>query len=231
MLVKLLDSLREFGAVNGALYLVARAFDRLGGAVRLYRYIIVAQPVPRGALLGPRRGQSIAVRQVGPGDSAMAAMPLDARALDFRFGQDAVCFGAFQADEMVGCIWLCLGPYLEDEVRCRFRPEPAGKVSWDFDIYIRPDFRTGLVFARLWDTANAFLRDRGVTWSFSRISAFKPRSLASHSRLGARPLGSATFLCAGQWQFLVSRFRPYLSLSLGPRSVPEIFLWSPKDGM
>ena len=158
-------------------------------------------------------------------------MPLDAKVLDFRFGQDAVCFGAFQADEMVGRIWLCLGPYLEDEVRCRFCPQPAGKASWDFDVYIRPDLRTGLVFARLWDTANGFMRDRGVTWSFSRISAFKPRSLASHSRLGARTIGTATFLCAGRWQVMVSCLRPYLFISSGPRSVPEILLSAPQDGM
>jgi hypothetical protein len=231
VLVKLQDSLREFGAVNGMLYLVSRALDRLGGAIRLYRYILVAQPVPKGSLLGPRRGQSIEVRQVGPGDPAFAAMPLDAKVLDFRFGQDAMCFGAFQADAMVGCIWLCLGPYLEDEVRCRFSPQPAGEASWDFDIYIRPDSRTGLVFARLWDTANGFMRDRGVAWSFSRISAFKPRSLASHSRLGARAIGTATFLCAGKWQVSVSGLRPYLYLSLGPRRVPEILLAAPKDRM
>src|SRR3546814_8885793 len=49
--------------------------------------------------------------------------------------------------------------------------------------------RSGPAFGRLWDEANAFLRQQGVACSWSRISAFNPASLASHARLGARIAG------------------------------------------
>lgn len=227
MLRKLLEPFKEFGAVSGALYILDRALKRLGLPAGVYRYILVAQPVPDRPLLGPRRGQSIAVRQVSRGDPALAAMPLSDDVLEYRFAQGALCFGAFQGEAMIGCLWICLGSYDEDEVRCRFVPLPPGGASWDFDIYVRDDLRTGLAFARLWDTVNADLRGRGVAWSFSRISAFNPRSLASHNRLGARRIGTATYLSLGPWQVMLSSLPPRLHVSTGPRAVPEVRLPAP----
>jgi len=220
-------ALKELGPLDGALYLLSQALERWCGGARLYRYILVAQPVSVAPLLPARRGRSIQVRPVAAGDPALAAMPLDAAVLDYRFGQGAVCFGAFQDDVMIGCQWLILGPYDEDEVRARFVPSPPGRASWDFDIYIRPDQRAGLAFARLWDTANAYLREREVAWSFSRISAFNPASIASHGRLGARRIGGATYLRAGRWQLMVCGLPPYVHLSGGDGNVPEIPLWPP----
>lgn len=221
-------NLAEMGVLSGALYTVGRAVERITGRTCLFRYSLVAQPVPDHPLLGPRRGRTIAVRLVGPGDPALAEMPLSAAVLQYRFAQDAVCFGAFQDGTMIGCLWLRLGPYIEDEVRCEFVPE--GRSSWDFDVYIAPERRSGLAFARLWDEANSYLRDRGARWSFSRISAFNPRSLAAHGRMGARPVGAATYLRFGRWQLLMSRLAPYLHLSTGPQSVPRLILRNPQGG-
>jgi hypothetical protein len=227
VLRKLLDPFREFGAASGGFYILDRAMKRLGLAGGVYRYILVAQPVPERPLLGPRRGQSIAVRQVAAGDPALAAMPLTDRVLDYRYRQGAICFGAFQDETMIGCLWLCLGPYDEDEVRCRFVPLPPGQASWDFDVYVRSDLRTGLAFARLWDAANAYLRERGAAWSISRISGFNPRSLASHNRLGARRIGTATYVAIGQWQIMFASLPPRLHLSTGPGHIPELRLPAP----
>ena len=44
----------------------------------------------------------------------------------------------------------------------------------------------------LWGKANQHLRNEGVEWSFSRISAFNPGSLHAHSKLGIRILFSAS---------------------------------------
>jgi hypothetical protein len=96
----------------------------------------------------------------------------------------------------------------------------AGRASWDFDVYLRPDQRLGPGFARLWDTANAYLRERGVRWSVSRISAFNPRSLAAHARLGTRRIGSAIFLCLGRLQVALSSIPPHIHFSHGPSRVP-----------
>lgn len=220
-------ALRELGRLNGSLYLLDRALGHLGGGVRLYRYILFAQPVPAAPLLPVRRGRTIEVRPVAAGDPALAAMPLDGAVLRHRYGQGAVCFGAFRGAAMIGCQWLSLGPYDEDEVRSRFVPSPSRQASWDFDIYIQPEQRAGLAFARLWDTANAYLRERGVAWSFSRISAFNPASIASHGRLGARRIGSATYLRAGRWQLMVCGMSPYVHLSGGNGTVPQIALRPP----
>src|SRR3546814_8400271 len=102
------------------------------------------------------------------------------RSLAYRAAQGAVCLGAFKNDAIIGCLWLCLSSYVEDEVRCRYQPAPAGEASWDFDVYVVPAQRSGPAFGRLRDEANAFLRQQGVACSWSRISAFNPASLASH---------------------------------------------------
>ncbi len=227
-MIKTLRSLaQELGPTNAACYIASRILVRLGGSLRLYRYILAVQPVPARPLLPARRGRSVIVHLVEPGDPALSAMPLTPEVLAYRFRQGAVCLGAFRDAEMIGCLWLCLGPYNEDEVRCRFVPLPVGSASWDFDVYVAPAYRTGMVFALLWDAANAYLRERGIHWSFSRTSAYNLTSLASHRRLGARMLGSATYLCAGSWQLMVCTRGPWLHLSTGGYSVPQISLRAP----
>lgn len=190
----------------------------------LHRYLFVAQPVPEQAVLPPRRGRSITVRRVDAEDPVLLSLPLDRAVLSYRAGQEAICFGAFKNDEIIGCLWLCLSSYEEDEVRCRYLPLPPRKASWDFDVYVKPEHRSGLGFARLWDEAHAFLRDRGVVCSWSRISAFNPGSLSSHARLGAEVVGRATFFRFGSCQLMVASMPPYRHLSLRRKDVPSISL-------
>lgn len=219
------ENIAGLGIVSGTLYSIDRALQRLTGRCRIYRYILVAQPVPQRPVLNARRGRSIAVRQVGANDPALAAMPLSGEVIRYRFAQNALCFGAFQDGDMIGCLWLRLGSYLEDEVRCRFAP-PEG-AAWDFDVYIAPERRSSFAFTRLWDEANAYLREHGIGWSFSRISAFNPHSMTSHERMGARPTGTATYLRLGSWQLMLSSLAPYVHLSTGRRSVPSLVLRLP----
>ena len=226
-LKKLSAAVKEFGIAHACVYMVDRSLNRLGGRVLLYR--IVAQPVLGQALLGQTRGQTITVRQVSADDNALKQMPLDRRVIDYRAEQNAVCLGAFQGGQMIGCLWLCLGPYLEDEVRCRFVPVPLGKAAWDFDIYLLPEHRVGLAFARLWDEANRFLRERGIACSMSRISALNRRSLAAHARLGARTVGTAFFLRIGQMQLTLASLSPNFHLSLSARQIPDFLVRAPDD--
>src|SRR3546814_13922798 len=94
---------------------------------------------------------------------------------DLRAAQGALCFGAFKQDEIIGCLWLCLSGYEEDEVRCCYRLAPAGKASWDFAVYLAPAPRRGLGFAPLWHQANASLAPPAAAFTSSRFSAFKAR--------------------------------------------------------
>lgn len=222
---KLWSVFEEFGP-KGILYLLTRALE--GTPFGLYCYHIVAQPVPGGPLLPAGRGRSIEVRELKPGDPAFAQLPLTADVLERRFSQNAICLGAFKNGAAIGCLWLCIGPYDEDEVRCRFIPQPAGRAAWDFDVYLHPEHRLGLGFARLWDEANRRLRESGVAWSMSRISTLNLKSLAAHRRLGIRQLGTATFVRFGRAQLMMTLLPPYIHLSAGPGSIPALLLQVPR---
>ena len=208
---------RAFGLSGAALYLAGRALARIvpGGAV--HRYRLVAQPVPPGDLLPAGRGAGIEVRRLDAGDPALAALPVGPDVLAFRFAQGAVCLGAFRKEEPIGCLWLTFGAYEEDEVRCVFDLSDAAPAAWDFDVWLRPDARLGFGFPRLWDAANALLREKGIAWSFSRISVFSPGSLAAHTRMGAVPVGSLTAVQGAGRQLVFS-------------SVPPRVRWSRLDG-
>lgn len=221
---KVAHLVRELGPAGTLSYVVSYLLAKTGGLASLHRYYFVAQPVADEALLPPRRGQSIEIRFVEPEDPVLLTLPLDKTVLSYRAGQGAVCLCAFKQGKIIGCLWLCLSPYAEDEVRCRYAPQPAGEASWDFDVYLRPEHRSGFGFARLWDQANDFLRQRGVRVSWSRISAFNTASLASHARLGARVLARATFLRLGPCQIMTGSVPPFFHISFRPSDFPVIQL-------
>jgi hypothetical protein len=225
---KLRALIRELGWTNAALYALDLLALAATGRRFLIRYHIVAQPITdRPAIATRSRGGSVEVRELGPVDPALADLPLTPEVVRSRFAQNSVCFAAFRNARIVGCLWLCLGAYLEDEVRARFEPAPRDRAVWDYDVYVRPEHRLGVVFIRLWEVASDYLRHRGYRWSVSRISAFNPRSLASHLRLGAIPCGSLTVLCAKRVQLSFSTYAPRVHLSLGPRSMPHYRIAAP----
>lgn len=224
----LVTLIRELGFVDACFYVVDRLSSALSGKrARLHKYHFMAQPVAASPWLPPRRGAHFEVRRLHRGDPALRIFPRSERAFPHRFDQGAVCLAAFKSQEPIGFLWLSLGPYQEDEVRCRYVPLPQGKAAWDFDVYITPEHRSSPVFLRLWDEANHLLRSQGVGWSFSRVSAFNPLSAASHSRMGAFRIGAAVFATFGRWQLSVASLPPYLHLSRHSASVPE-FQLNPK---
>lgn len=225
MLTAFRAAVSELGFREAVWYGFGRALQRLSGSPILFRYALVAQPVPATALAG-RRGKDIDVRILSEPSPALVALEVDPDTQRYRYRQGALCFGAFQRDVPIACLWICLGPYDEDEVRCRFVPLPAGRASWDLGMYVLPAHRSGIAFARVWDEANAYLRQRGVTATLSRIATVNRVSLASHRRLGARPIGSATFFRLGPAQIMMATVRPYIHLSLSPSRRPHLHLSS-----
>lgn len=213
------------GWKDGALYIIARIISGISrGRAELRKYYFVSQPIPDRPLLPAKRGASTVVGQVDSQHPLVSRFPRPAQIVAQRFARGALCFLATQDDHFVGFLWLQRGGYLEDEVRCLFTPLPANQVAWDFDVHVEPEYRNGFVFARLWDTANDFLREAKVKWSVSRISAFNAGSINSHLRLGAFPIGSACFLCLGHFQLSLSSIAPFMHFSAGDRSIPEISL-------
>lgn len=223
MLRRLRAAVKEYGWRDAFALAVHHFLARAtAGRLRLVRYYFVAQPVPPSALLREGRGARIEVRELPEEAPAVAAMPRPADVVRSRYRQGAHCLGAFLDGELIGFIWFKLGAYQEDEVRALFRPLPEGRTAWDFDVYVEPRHRLGFALARLWDAANARLRASGVAWSVSRISAFNRPSLATHARLGAVRLGSATFLCGRSWQLMISTKAPYWHFSRDPSKFPII---------
>lgn len=214
----------ELGWTPASIYALNRTMERLGLGTRVYYYYLLAQPVPESTILPPGLGRTITVREILEGDPALARMPVPDRVLHRRFAQPSVCLGAFKESELVAYLWLCFGAYDEDEVRCKFVPQPKGRAVWDFDVYVFPRHRIGLGFACLWDEANARLRAKGVATSFSRVSAFNPISRRSHQRMHARIVGTAIYLVAKPMQLMLSNRRPFVHLSLREATQPTIDL-------
>lgn len=215
---------QDLGPLNTALFLVHRLLSGpSGGRAGIERFIFVAQPVPAQAHLAPGKSASTVIKRLNPSDPLLMQCQRPAEVIAARFAQGALCLAIIKGDEVQGSIWLIERHYDEDVVRARFVLPPTGSAVWDFDVYVAPKYRLGFTFLKLWDAANAHIRERGARWTYSRITAFNLGSLASHTRLGARPFGSATFLILGKTQIMVSTLAPKLHISFG-QSRPELQL-------
>lgn len=227
MLTKIKRLIGELGAINAFLYMVHVLLSKpTGHWARIERFLLVSQPVPPSPRLPAGRSKGVEVRRLAPGDEWLAQIPRPPEVISARYAQGAICLALVKTGKVQGYIWLIEGGYEEDVARVLFLLPASGKAAWDFDVYVAPEYRLGFTFARLWDAADAYLRERGVNWSMSRISMFNAESLNSHGRLGAKALGSATFLIVGPFQFMVSGLPPHIHLSWG-RSRPSLRMPEP----
>jgi hypothetical protein len=221
MIHRIRQTLAQLGWSNTALYALAHGLSAVsGGRWVLHRYIFIAQPVGAKALCHGR-GQDIEVRLALAEDELPEDYPRPASVVRERFRQGAHSLAAFHGRELVGCLWYVLDAYQEDEVRARYQLA-SSHACWDFDVWVRPQDRLGWTFRRLWDEAHQRLRSHAVRWSCSRVSAFNPASLHAHARLGAVRLGSAVFLCCGDWQWMFTNLRPRFHLSRRPDVFPQL---------
>lgn len=223
------DTVCSLGLCDRMLYIASRALARVtSGRVRLVKYRFVAAPVPRASAAAIRsRGGRTAIARVYPGDALARQFPRPAQVIERRFASEATCLAARIDDRFVGYAWLQFGPYDEDEVRCRYVTLPPERTSWDFDVYVDPAHRMGRTFVRLWDAAYALLRERGIEWTLSRISAFNAESLRAHARFGARAIGTAVFVCAGRFQLTLASIPPFVHAARDARRRPQFLLRAP----
>ena len=225
MLTKIRQLHGELGTGPFLLYGLSKGLAMAGKRARLYRYLLVAQPVPDKPLLPIRANSPIRIHQIEQCDYQYHWFPRPQAFIDARYDQGSICFVAFKNDIAIGCLWLQLGSYYEDEVRCLFMPIPAEQCCWDYDVYIEPQYRAGRVFMYLWDHAYGWLREQRIQWSMSRINAFNVASIRSHERMGMRPIYTATFICLGQWQLLLSPRKPFIHCSRS--AIPQLAILAP----
>lgn len=214
---KLRASIASIGVRDTGLYLVARILRSLfGNRVRLVKYLFVVQPLRAHGDGAARSTGAFDLAEIGPQSELFAQVDRPRDVIAGRFAQGARCLAAtVRGRTLAGFLWYVIGPYHEDEVRATFVPEPAGAACWDFDVTIMPAFRMGRLFSHLWRRASNDLASRGIRCSVSRISAFNAASIASHRRLGAEIVGTATFLCVGGWQIMHASDRPRWHVSWG----------------
>ena len=213
-------TIAALGWLAAGLSLTDRLLRRLTGQRwRLYCYRFVAQAVAPAPRCGGR-GAAITVQALRR-QQLPAGYPRRADVLDQRDRQGAFSVTAFRDGQLSGFLWLLYGSYHEDEVRVRYHLV-SPRSAWDFDVWVSPDERLGLTFARLWDEAHRLLREHAVDWSCSRISTFNPASLRAHARLGTVSLGHALFLVCGRWQWMGASLPPYLHLSRRDGAFPHL---------
>ncbi|MET0266190.1 MAG: hypothetical protein ABW202_11290 [Duganella sp.] len=224
MATGLRQTLLQLGWFDACLYWLGRLLIRAsGGRWSLHRYRYVAQYIGPQPLLGAHargRGRDIAIHLHAAPYPVSVPWPRPPSAIASRHAQGAYSLVALRHGKLAGFLWLIDAAYQEDEVRARFCLAGA-EACWDFDVWVDPEERLGMVFARLWEAARVLLRARGVRWSCSRISAFNPASLRAHAAIGVVPLGAALFLrCAG-WQWTFANIAPYVHLSRSASCCPE----------
>jgi hypothetical protein len=215
------------GWFTGAMSAVATALRRFCPFFSIAKYYVVAQPVAGARLLPEKRGKSILVLQIDHDHPLIAQLPRPRDEIIRRFAGKARCFLATREDRIIGHLWITQSPYREPVHRCEFVVQPHGRTAWDFDMWIAPEERLGLAFARLWDQCNSYLREQGVTWTCSRVSAFNSASLKAHERLGMRVMHSLFYLGAGPVDLLIADVAPFVALSFSPRTFPVIEVTAP----
>lgn len=211
---KFRETAAAIGFWNALLFAASRVSGALfGHRVRIVKYYFTVQPVVAPDPERWMRSGTFELHWADADCTTLAEADRPAAVIASRFEQGARCLVAESKGRLAGFLWFVVGPYNEDEVRVRFVPGPPGSAAWDFDVMVMPQFRMGRLFSYLWSRANAELAARGVTHTMSRISAFNAASLASHQRLGARVVGSATFVCIGRWQLMYSSQAPHWNSS------------------
>ena len=204
---------REFGALAGSLYAIDRVLRRISPRLGLYVYELMVQPITGRPLLPPNLVRNLDFVEIGRGHPDLALMPArdDIKAL--RFEQGARCLGVYRKGKLIGYLWFCSGRYEEDEVRCTYHLAEQDRSVFDFDLYVIPEHRMGIGFMAIWHGANLFLSERGIHYTFSRLTRFNVASRRAHAHLGWRRVGRALFLQAWSAELMLSTLFPFVALT------------------
>ncbi len=219
----------DYGLINSVLLGLQRLLQELAPSSVIERLYIVAQPVPAEPARNSRRGQHIEVRPITAEDPAVRSFPRYPEELADRFLQGAVCLGAFRGEELLGWLWFVPDAFRDFTHPVGFTLLPPGTAAWDFDVFVRPDARLTATFARLWESAFASLRARGIRQSLSAISAYNPASLRAHHRLGTTPFGSILVVRLGRLRIVAcsAGIRPRWQWSLSRDFRAELTVYAP----
>lgn len=214
---RIVGPFKEFGLGAGFLYALDRVLRSLSPRLGLFVYELMVQPISGKAMLPANLAKNLSFSEIVRGHPDVALMPArdDIKAL--RFEQGARCLGVYRKGMLIGYLWMCFKRYEEDEVRCTYAlAEPEVSV-FDFDLYVMPEHRLGIGFMAIWHGANQFLHERGVRYTFSRLTRFNLASRRSHAHLGWKCVGRALFLQAWRVEMMLSTLSPFVGLTWSAR--------------
>jgi hypothetical protein len=186
---------------------------RISPPLGLYVYELMVQPVTAKPMLPPNLVKNLVFVEIGPDHPDLALMPARPDIKASRFEQGASCLGAYRKGQLIGYIWFCRGRYEEDEVRCTFDLVDAERSVFDFDLYVMPEHRMGIGFMAIWHGANAYLHERGIRYTFSRLTRFNLASRRSHAHLGWKRVASAVFVKAWVVEIILASSFPYVGIN------------------
>jgi hypothetical protein len=229
---------RGIGTLRLSLYALVWLLRTLtAGVMQIhYRYVLI-QPVPREPLLpgGPRgtleihvlSGETLRRENQRDRNGAFSRPPRDEERFRRRVERGDVCIAAIRRERVEGVLWLSFDTFDESGVTANFVVSPERGIAWDSNLYIVEDARGGLLFAALWDGANALLRERGYRWVATQTSAFNGPSLQAHTRMGSRRIGRIVYLCVDSFQVTLSDLRPRLALAIAGDEGPTFVIPAP----
>ena len=207
---------KEFGLGAGALYAADRVLRGWSPRLGLYVYELMVQPITAKPLLPVNLSKNLSFVEIARGHPDIALMPARADIKDARFDQGAVCLGVYRKDKLIGYIWFSFCSYEEDEVRCTYELVVDERSVFDFDLYVMPEHRMGIGFMAVWHGANQYLRERGIDYTFSRLTRFNLASRRSHAHLGWKCAARAVFLQAWQVEVMLANVSPFVALTWSP---------------
>lgn len=210
---RLAGPFREFGWRDGALYSLDRVLRGVSANCGLYVYDLMVQPIGAEPLLAPQRLKNLRFSEIPRGHPDIDRMPAREDIKALRFEQGAKCLGVYRKEQLIGFVWLCFGAYDEDEVRCTYRLLQPDRSVFDFDLYVFPEHRMGTAFMAIWHGANAYLSERGIEHTFSRVTRFNLASRRSHAQLGAARTGVAAFLKLWRIELMGASVAPWFALT------------------
>jgi len=213
--------INEMGVTAFLLYTLSKILNKLNKKSGIHYYLFVYQEISLAPRLPPHRGKNFTFDILTEYSNILDALPRPQKVIQERFNLGYSCITAKKDGVFVGCIWISLHSYIEDEVRSIYTPQPSGKVAWDFDVFIDPGYRATYLFPKLWDETDAYLRRLGFEATASRISGFNAQSINSHTKLGAEIIGKAIYITIGRLQMSLSSLSPFLHVSFKETSVPE----------
>lgn len=213
---RLVSPFREFGFAAGALYVMDRVLRSLSPRLGLFVYELMVQPITGKPLLPANLARNLTFVEIGRGHPDIGLMPARADIKASRFDQGAVCLGAYRKDKLIGYLWFCSRRYEEDEVRCTYELSEPEHAVFDFDLYVMPEHRMGIGFMAVWHGANAYLHERGIQYTFSRMTRFNVPSRRAHARMGAKCAARAIFVQAWRFEVMLASAFPCVAITWGP---------------